>query len=198
MRLICSVAVMLGHIGGVFIAAVERQEANGPGAYWTGHIVEALNPFAVPMYFAIAGWAVLAKRTAARQPPHVAADRAQLGAAVRLDGPLPAVGPGVGHQRRAGVAARAGGRVRVGAARVPPVVHVRLHPADRRPGLRGARTGREAAVGPGRGAAGARVGALPHGGPGAVDRLGPAALRLGLRRLPGGVRAGRRDAVRPA
>ncbi|MFP8906771.1 acyltransferase [Streptomyces atacamensis] len=60
MRLICSVAVMLGHIGGVFIAAVERQEANGPGAYWTGHIVEALNPFAVPMYFAIAGWAVLA------------------------------------------------------------------------------------------------------------------------------------------
>jgi surface polysaccharide O-acyltransferase-like enzyme len=59
MRLICSVAVMLGHIGGVFIAAVGREEANGPGAYWTGHIVEALNPFAVPMYFAIAGWAVL-------------------------------------------------------------------------------------------------------------------------------------------
>nr|WP_245641145.1 acyltransferase [Streptomyces megasporus] len=59
MRLICSCSVMLGHIGGVFIAAVEREEANGPGVYWTGHIVEALNPFAVPMYFAIAGWAVL-------------------------------------------------------------------------------------------------------------------------------------------
>ncbi|WP_344629086.1 acyltransferase [Streptomyces glaucosporus] len=59
MRLICSFSVMLGHVGGVFIAAVEREEANGPGVYWTGHVVEALNPFAVPMYFAIAGWAVL-------------------------------------------------------------------------------------------------------------------------------------------
>ncbi|WP_338018250.1 acyltransferase [Streptomyces taklimakanensis] len=59
MRLVCSFAVMLGHVGGVFIAAVEREEANGPGVYWTGHVVEALNPFAVPMYFAIAGWAVL-------------------------------------------------------------------------------------------------------------------------------------------
>ncbi|MFD1832643.1 acyltransferase [Streptomyces desertarenae] len=59
MRLVCSFAVILGHIGGEFLAAVGREEANGPGVYWTGHVVEALNPFAVPMYFAIAGWAVL-------------------------------------------------------------------------------------------------------------------------------------------
>lgn len=59
MRLICSCTVMLGHVGAQFIAAVERREAGGPGVYWTGHVAEALNPFAVPMYFAIAGWAVL-------------------------------------------------------------------------------------------------------------------------------------------
>ncbi|WP_332888282.1 acyltransferase [Streptomyces carminius] len=58
-RLVCSVAVMLGHIGGVFLTAVEREEANGPAVYWTGHLIEAVNPFAVPVFFAIAGWAVL-------------------------------------------------------------------------------------------------------------------------------------------
>lgn len=59
MRLICSCAVMLGHVGGAFIAAAGNDPSGGSGVYWTGHVVEGLNPFAVPMYFAIAGWAVL-------------------------------------------------------------------------------------------------------------------------------------------
>ncbi|GAA3792622.1 acyltransferase [Streptomyces phyllanthi] len=59
MRLICSCAVILGHVGGAFISAVDRREANGPGAYWVGHIADAANQFAVPMFFAMAGWAVL-------------------------------------------------------------------------------------------------------------------------------------------
>jgi surface polysaccharide O-acyltransferase-like enzyme len=59
MRLICSCAVMLGHVSATFVAAVGRQEANGPGAYWVGHLGDSANEFAVPMYFAMAGWAVL-------------------------------------------------------------------------------------------------------------------------------------------
>ncbi|MFE7976616.1 acyltransferase [Streptomyces shenzhenensis] len=59
MRLICSGTVMLGHVGSQFISSTENDAANGSGSYWAGHIAEAINPFAVPMYFAIAGWAVL-------------------------------------------------------------------------------------------------------------------------------------------
>lgn len=59
MRLICSCAVMLGHVAATFIAAVDRQESEGPGAYWVGHLADSANEFAVPMYFAMAGWAVL-------------------------------------------------------------------------------------------------------------------------------------------
>ncbi|MGW4732466.1 acyltransferase [Streptomyces shenzhenensis] len=59
MRLICSGTVMLGHVGSQFISSTENDAANGSGSYWVGHIAEAINPFAVPMYFAIAGWAVL-------------------------------------------------------------------------------------------------------------------------------------------
>ncbi|MDT0344916.1 acyltransferase [Streptomyces litchfieldiae] len=59
MRLICSCAVILGHVAGAFILAVDRQEENGPSAYWAGHIADGANQFAVPMFFAMAGWAVL-------------------------------------------------------------------------------------------------------------------------------------------
>ncbi|MBB1261148.1 acyltransferase [Streptomyces alkaliterrae] len=59
MRLVCSCAVMLGHVGATFVHAVDRQEANGSGAYWVGHLADSANEFAVPMYFALAGWAVL-------------------------------------------------------------------------------------------------------------------------------------------
>ncbi|GAA3158541.1 acyltransferase family protein [Streptomyces virens] len=59
MRLICSATIMLGHVGAQFIRATGNDPENGAGAYWAGHVAEAVNPFAVPMYFAIAGWAVL-------------------------------------------------------------------------------------------------------------------------------------------
>ncbi|MFJ4711026.1 acyltransferase [Streptomyces sp. NPDC088785] len=59
MRLLCSAIVMLGHVGSQFIRSTGNDPANGSGTYWAGHVAEAINPFAVPMYFAIAGWAVL-------------------------------------------------------------------------------------------------------------------------------------------
>ncbi|MFI1955461.1 acyltransferase [Streptomyces xinghaiensis] len=59
-RMLCSCGVILGHVGSAFIAAVGRQEAGGPAAYWAGMSADAVSRFAVPMYFAIAGWAVLA------------------------------------------------------------------------------------------------------------------------------------------
>jgi surface polysaccharide O-acyltransferase-like enzyme len=59
MRLICSATVMLGHVGAQFIHATGNDPENGPGSYWAGHLAEGVNAFAVPMYFAIAGWAVL-------------------------------------------------------------------------------------------------------------------------------------------
>ncbi|QEV40671.1 acyltransferase [Streptomyces nodosus] len=59
MRLICSATVMLGHVGATFIHSTGNDPAHGSGSYWAGHVAEAINPFAVPMYFAIAGWAVL-------------------------------------------------------------------------------------------------------------------------------------------
>jgi surface polysaccharide O-acyltransferase-like enzyme len=59
MRLICSATMMLGHTGAQFIVATGNDPDNGSGSYWVGHLAEAVNPFAVPMYFAIAGWAVL-------------------------------------------------------------------------------------------------------------------------------------------
>ncbi|WP_112470044.1 acyltransferase [Streptomyces triticisoli] len=59
MRLICSATIMLGHVGAQFIHSTGNNPANGSGSYWVGHVAEAVNPFAVPMYFAIAGWAVL-------------------------------------------------------------------------------------------------------------------------------------------
>ncbi|MFW6695531.1 acyltransferase [Streptomyces sp. MAR4 CNX-425] len=59
-RLLCACGVILGHTGSEFINAVGRREANGAAAYWAGMTADALSRFAVPMYFAIAGWAVLA------------------------------------------------------------------------------------------------------------------------------------------
>lgn len=59
MRLICSAMVMLGHTGAQFIKATGDNPANGSGSYWAGHVVEGIHAFAVPTYFAIAGWAVL-------------------------------------------------------------------------------------------------------------------------------------------
>ncbi|WP_225656312.1 acyltransferase [Streptomyces pseudogriseolus] len=59
LRLVCSATIMAGHVGALFIHATGNDPANGSGSYWAGHVAEAVNPFAVPVYFAIAGWAVL-------------------------------------------------------------------------------------------------------------------------------------------
>ncbi|WP_326597954.1 acyltransferase [Streptomyces sp. NBC_01803] len=59
MRLVASCAVILGHVSATFLTAVDREESNGRSAYWIGHIGDAINQFAVPMFFAMAGWAVL-------------------------------------------------------------------------------------------------------------------------------------------
>ncbi|CAL9453574.1 hypothetical protein C1708_12560 [Streptomyces sp. DH-12] len=59
LRLVCSATIMVGHVGALFIHATGNDPANGAGSYWAGHVAEAVNPFAVPVYFAVAGWAVL-------------------------------------------------------------------------------------------------------------------------------------------
>ena len=48
---------MIGHSGGVLIG---RGDAAGSTSAWTlGHLAESVNPWAVPMFFMIAGWATL-------------------------------------------------------------------------------------------------------------------------------------------
>ncbi|UVI37601.1 acyltransferase [Brevibacterium spongiae] len=56
MRVLAGLTVMVGHSGGVLIGCSEE----GSDAWWLGHLAEAVNPWAVPMFFMIAGWAVLA------------------------------------------------------------------------------------------------------------------------------------------
>ncbi|MEV6110608.1 acyltransferase [Streptomyces sp. NPDC051940] len=58
-RLLGSSGVILSHVGALFIEAVGRKSGNGPGAYWAGMTANAIGAYAVPMFFAIAGWAVL-------------------------------------------------------------------------------------------------------------------------------------------
>lgn len=58
-RLFCGASVILGHTGAVFINHVHSDPSNGAAVYWAGHLAEAVNPWAVPSFFAIAGWAVL-------------------------------------------------------------------------------------------------------------------------------------------
>ncbi|WP_018385645.1 acyltransferase [Wenjunlia vitaminophila] len=59
LRVICACAVIVGHVGGEFMNAVDRSPDNGGPAYWTGVFLDSLTSWAVPTYFAIAGWAVL-------------------------------------------------------------------------------------------------------------------------------------------
>ena len=56
MRVLAGLTVMIGHSGGVLIGRSDE----GSDAWWLGHLAEAVNPWAVPMFFMIAGWAVLA------------------------------------------------------------------------------------------------------------------------------------------
>lgn len=59
LRVICACAVIIGHVGGECMAVVGRSEAGGPAVYWTGLFLDSVTSWAVPTYFAIAGWAVL-------------------------------------------------------------------------------------------------------------------------------------------
>ncbi|MFC7220732.1 acyltransferase [Streptomyces polyrhachis] len=58
-RLLGSSGVILSHVGALSIEAVGRTADNGPAAYWAGMAANALGAYAVPVFFAIAGWAVL-------------------------------------------------------------------------------------------------------------------------------------------
>ncbi|MZG02779.1 acyltransferase family protein [Streptomyces sp. SID5614] len=58
-RLVCSVAVIGLHTGSAFVNAVGRTASEGPGTYWAGLTADSAGRFAVPLFFAIAGWVVL-------------------------------------------------------------------------------------------------------------------------------------------
>ncbi|MFB8027090.1 MULTISPECIES: acyltransferase [unclassified Streptomyces] len=59
-RLLCSVGVILCHTGSAFVNTAGRESANGPGTYWAGLVADSAGRFAVPLFFAMAGWVVLA------------------------------------------------------------------------------------------------------------------------------------------
>ena len=59
LRLLACVTVMLGHAGGTLIRHT-HDDSPDFAANTIGHLAEGVNPWAVPMFFAIAGWAVLA------------------------------------------------------------------------------------------------------------------------------------------
>ncbi|MDK0521689.1 acyltransferase [Streptomyces sp. ML-6] len=58
-RLLCSVGVILCHTGSAFVNAVGREPSGGAGTYWAGLVADSAGRFAVPLFFAIAGWVVL-------------------------------------------------------------------------------------------------------------------------------------------
>lgn len=57
MRVLAGLTVMVGHSGGVLIGRSEDGQTSH--AWLLGHLAEAVNPWAVPMFFMIAGWATL-------------------------------------------------------------------------------------------------------------------------------------------
>ncbi|MFF4162248.1 acyltransferase [Streptomyces sp. NPDC001741] len=58
-RLLCSVGVILCHTGSAFVNTAGREASGGPGTYWAGLVADSAGRFAVPLFFAIAGWVVL-------------------------------------------------------------------------------------------------------------------------------------------
>ncbi|WP_406409755.1 acyltransferase [Streptomyces halstedii] len=58
-RLLCSVGVILCHTGSAFVNTAHRTAADGPATYWAGLVADSAGRFAVPLFFAIAGWVVL-------------------------------------------------------------------------------------------------------------------------------------------
>ncbi len=59
LRLLGSSGVILSHVGATYITVVQRDAGNGAGAYWAGMTADSFGAYAVPLFFAIAGWAVL-------------------------------------------------------------------------------------------------------------------------------------------
>ncbi|MFJ6511020.1 acyltransferase [Streptomyces sp. NPDC091406] len=58
-RLLCSIAVIGLHAGSAFVNTVGRTASQGPGTYGAGLTADSVGRFAVPLFFAIAGWVVL-------------------------------------------------------------------------------------------------------------------------------------------
>ncbi|KAB8158386.1 acyltransferase family protein [Streptomyces sp. 3MP-14] len=60
LRLIASCAVIVTHTCAALIHAVDQQRSAGEPVYWAGFVGDSATSFAVPVFFAIAGWAVVA------------------------------------------------------------------------------------------------------------------------------------------
>lgn len=58
-RVLASVAVILCHSAAQLMAAVDRHPEGGRPVYWVGITGDALTRWAVPLFFAMAGWIVL-------------------------------------------------------------------------------------------------------------------------------------------
>lgn len=58
-RVLASVAVILCHSAAQLMTAVGRHPSGGRAVYWTGITGDALSRWAVPLFFAMAGWVVL-------------------------------------------------------------------------------------------------------------------------------------------
>ncbi|GAA3861276.1 acyltransferase [Streptomyces sedi] len=59
LRLVASCAVIITHVSAALIHAVDQRRANGEAVYWAGFVGDSSTSFAVPVFFAIAGWAVV-------------------------------------------------------------------------------------------------------------------------------------------
>ncbi|MEV7616555.1 acyltransferase [Streptomyces sp. NPDC089799] len=59
LRIVCSVAVIAIHTAGYLLTAVKHDPDRGLASYWLGTGLDGLTRFAVPLFFAMAGWAVL-------------------------------------------------------------------------------------------------------------------------------------------
>ncbi|WP_349828216.1 acyltransferase [Brevibacterium litoralis] len=64
MRIAACLTVMLGHAGGVLVRRSREDSPERIDGFWpdsaaglVGHLAEAVNPWAVPLFFMIAGWA---------------------------------------------------------------------------------------------------------------------------------------------
>ncbi|WP_062209851.1 acyltransferase [Streptomyces sp. NBRC 109706] len=59
LRLVASCSVITAHVSASLIHAVDQRESEGAAVYWTGFVGDSITSFAVPVFFAIAGWAVI-------------------------------------------------------------------------------------------------------------------------------------------